>query len=67
MYEHPRWLSEEEEKKRNKRIVYLRDKSHLVSGDKQLTWRVIGERFGIKTDAAIKAYKKSKEVIKNET
>ena len=46
--------------KRDNRIVYLRDKSHLVSGGEPLTWKAISERFGLDTEAAIRGYKRSK-------
>ena len=58
---HPRWLSKEEQTKRDKRIVYLRDKSHLVSGGEPLTWKAISERYDLDVEAIRKAYLRSKK------
>ena len=56
-----RLLSEKEQAKRTNRIVYLRDKSHLVSGGEQLTWRALGERFGLNPEAVRQAYLRTKK------
>ena len=56
MGDYHRLLSKKEDEKRTNRIVYLRDKSHLVSGGEQLTWKALGERFNLNPEAVRQAY-----------
>ena len=50
-----RWLPPKERKRRNKRIVYLRD----VKG---LSWQEIAGRFDLANWTVRAAYKKAKEI-----
>ena len=53
-------FSKEQRAIRDRRIVYLRDKSHEENGSRQLTWQSIAERFDLRVDAVRKGYVRSK-------
>jgi len=61
MGRYPNWLSKPHQEERDKRIVFLRDESHLVSGGEPLTWQAICDRMELSREAVRKAYKRGKK------
>lgn len=59
-------MSEEDEAKRAKRIVYLRDQQHLEHGTDQLLWKEIAARFGLRGEWVTAIYRKETARLKEE-